>query len=549
MKRQIGLALILIALASAATAATLNVPSQYPTIHAAVQAAQTGDIVQVAPGIYSDVTHPVMTPTDTTYCAVIMRSGVTVRGSGTGVTTLFADSLGRGFHCEGVTNSTIRDMTIRKAFAEVYGAAIFCTEGTSITIFNCEITNNHDGGIICLNGSSPTIQSCTFTNNGSKGGGAIAAEVDCSPVITGCVMTGNYAPTGGGIFVRRNSAPTITNCVISGNYVSAANGGGGGVTILNARPTFTNCQITNNTADGFGGGIAVLDSGVLTMNSCLIQGNRTLAANAPGGGIYVDFGGNILLDDCTITRNRTSGANSDGGGVSLSFANEATFMQCTIAANSSNGQAGMAGGMSCLFSSPVITKSIIAFNSPGKGLSCLDESIPVVSCTDIYGNEGGDALCGQNAGNNFSLDPLFCNLASDNYRLQMTSPCFPGLHPNGPRACDNVRIGAQDPGCNPAAVDDLGPADRSSLSGNPNPFAEKTTIRFELARAGAASLSIFDVSGRLVRSLAAGRNAAGPHAIDWDGADEEGRLLPAGVYFCRLMADGSSTARPIVISR
>ena len=77
MTRQIPLAVILLALASVATAATLNVPSQYATIQAAVDAAQTNDVVLIAPGTFTDVTHLVIEGIDSTYCSVIMKSGIT----------------------------------------------------------------------------------------------------------------------------------------------------------------------------------------------------------------------------------------------------------------------------------------------------------------------------------------------------------------------------------------------------------------------------------------------------------------------------------------
>ncbi len=69
----------------------------------------------------------------------------------------------------------------------------------------------------------------------------------------------------------------------------------------------------------------------------------------------------------------------------------------------------------------------------------------------------------------------------------------------------------------------------------PNPFNPRTTIRFELPGPSAVDLKVYDAAGRLVRSLIDGVElAAGRHETAWNGQDDAGRLVAAGVYFCRL---------------
>jgi hypothetical protein len=69
---------------------------------------------------------------------------------------------------------------------------------------------------------------------------------------------------------------------------------------------------------------------------------------------------------------------------------------------------------------------------------------------------------------------------------------------------------------------------------DPNPFNPRTTIRFELPRAGLAKLRVFDASGRLVATLFDERLAAGPHAAHWDGTTAGGDPAGSGVYLLRL---------------
>ncbi len=83
----------------------------------------------------------------------------------------------------------------------------------------------------------------------------------------------------------------------------------------------------------------------------------------------------------------------------------------------------------------------------------------------------------------------------------------------------------------------------------PNPFNPSTTIRFSLARPGHASLSIYDVSGRLVRSLVDDTVDSGMHEIQWDGTNDRGNGTASGVYFYRLIADGFTRTRCLVLLR
>ena len=101
---------------------------------------------------------------------------------------------------------------------------------------------------------------------------------------------------------------------------------------------------------------------------------------------------------------------------------------------------------------------------------------------------------------------------------------------------------------NPTGVDAFG-ADGAEPVAFPNPFRDATRFSFELRSPDAVSLAVYDVSGRLVRALADARFEAGRHEIVWDGRDESGREVSAGVYFFRLRAVGIVHSRPVVLTR
>ena len=80
------------------------------------------------------------------------------------------------------------------------------------------------------------------------------------------------------------------------------------------------------------------------------------------------------------------------------------------------------------------------------------------------------------------------------------------------------------------------PGDYNLSQNYPNPFNPSTKISFEIPLAGNVALSIFDILGRRVRSLANERYEAGKHEMIWDGKDDSGSSVASGVYFYRLVS-------------
>jgi hypothetical protein len=83
--------------------------------------------------------------------------------------------------------------------------------------------------------------------------------------------------------------------------------------------------------------------------------------------------------------------------------------------------------------------------------------------------------------------------------------------------------------------------------GYPNPFRSQTTIRFALPRQSDVSLGVYDVGGRLVRTLVSGARPAGRHEARWTGRDNGGRAVASGVYFYRFRAGDFSETRKILL--
>lgn len=100
-----------------------------------------------------------------------------------------------------------------------------------------------------------------------------------------------------------------------------------------------------------------------------------------------------------------------------------------------------------------------------------------------------------------------------------------------------------------SGVDGRLPAAPVLAQNAPNPFNPRTTIRFTLPADGPARLAIYDLAGRLVRSLVAGSLTAGEHEAVWDGCDDAGRAQASGSYLARLEAGGGVQAVRMALVR
>lgn len=82
----------------------------------------------------------------------------------------------------------------------------------------------------------------------------------------------------------------------------------------------------------------------------------------------------------------------------------------------------------------------------------------------------------------------------------------------------------------------------------PNPFSGTTTLAIELAEPSALRVAVFDVAGRRVRDISLPA-ATASQRVEFNGRNDSGKLLPSGVYFCRVEARGEFVTRKLVITR
>ena len=86
----------------------------------------------------------------------------------------------------------------------------------------------------------------------------------------------------------------------------------------------------------------------------------------------------------------------------------------------------------------------------------------------------------------------------------------------------------------------------------PNPFNPETWIPYQLSAAAEVAITIYDVTGNVVRSLNLGHQAAGyyrgrPQAAYWDGRNNLTEKVASGVYFYQIQAGQFSATRRMLI--
>lgn len=101
-----------------------------------------------------------------------------------------------------------------------------------------------------------------------------------------------------------------------------------------------------------------------------------------------------------------------------------------------------------------------------------------------------------------------------------------------------------------AGVATAGASERATIQDlGPNPFTQSTTITLALPRPAQSHLAVYDVRGRLVRTLANGVLEAGVHPFHWNGRTDDGKPAAAGVYFAKLESGGVNSVHRIALMK
>ena len=436
------LVLVAAVAASTASADTFVVnwdgSGQFETIQEGIDEASSGDTVLVMPGTYSGGGN-VNLDFFATNC-VLKSSG------GARSVTIDCGSAARGFYFGGIVTSdcVVDGFTITNGAADVGGGMYFWA--CSPTIRNCVISGSTaadwGGGFYCTGNAGPSFTGCTFSGNHANVGGGASCTINTTASFENCTFSDNTAAWGGGGISLNGCSPFFLVCHFQGNSVTDAYSNGGGMSLAEAAsPTLSGCTFTGNNSTWYGGAVMIPDSCVPSLTGVLIGDNTAEYGGAvaisgsvapvfdtcwfydntavyAGGAVHVYEGAVPVFDYCTFNINT---AGYTGGAMHFEYLSTPELTGCTLYSNS----APTGSGIWCDDNFP-LTNSIIAFGIGGAAVHCEGDP-PYPSCSDIYGNAGGNwvgCLAGLDlVDNNMSEDPLFCGAATGNFYIDVASPC------------------------------------------------------------------------------------------------------------------------------
>ena len=224
------------------------------------------------------------------------------------------------------------------------------------------------------------VDGFTFVRGGNQGAGIQVR--DTGHTVSNNRFSNNVSGSSGGAIWVSGGSPLILSNYFYGNTALV----NGGAIFCDGSPVILNNLIVSNTAQSTGGAIHIRD-GVVANN--VIVGNTAESVDG-GGGVYCSIG-SVLVANNTLVGNITPPLL----GGAIRFANGAT---------------------------PTVANNIVAFNS--RGLTTItNDSLPLLLNNCVFGNTNAN-YSGLAAGtNDLSVDPLFVNLAAQDFHLQSLSPC------------------------------------------------------------------------------------------------------------------------------
>lgn len=401
-------------------------------------------------------------------------------------------------------------------FATIAAAIAAVPTGTTIRLADGVYTGSQNTGF-SYQGKSVKIES----ESGDPSLCILDAEDSHGPI----AMSGLTAGASlAGVTVRRatgavnisDGAPIVQNCVFEDCYTTTR---GGAIRIDNASPFISGCEFAGNSSADRGGAIAI------------------------------NGGAPEILE--SVFRDNVSGVS---GGAIFCLSSTPMIESCTLVGNSA---AEHAGGIWGNWSSLTIVNTIVAFSSQGEGVFWNEGDVPQISCTDIYGNAGGDWVGGiaDQLGQvgNIAADPQFCDLAGADLHLSSTSPCAPdggscGLIGAWPVGCDEISVVTP----SPLVADPIACGESITYGFDYVPAGGATPIRSYSIRITASEQLAFDATDIAVATLPENAQATwqlvehgpGDWSVDYTilGADTEGITTGAELFAVTMhgTADGEA---------
>ncbi len=378
----------------------------------------------------------------------------------------------------------------------------------SLYVFNCVFERNV-GHI----GSNPWA---------GDGGAILVKGIDnryYDVTVTSSLFRDNYNAQGGGIYIGRFATGSVNYCRFLDNDVYLQGGatfkGGAFEENLGETAIYNYCEFTGNRA------------GVLLDGSDSLELGR-------GGAFSTRIHTRAEFHNCTFSNNTAHGPSHEGDAVTLvneGWPFNSDLQRCEFVNTVFYGTGGLSQQVVARTGS--ISRIENCAYEPGQVQTAGSTPVATVSLTSLPFVDESDLHPG--------LGSPLINAALDEGQSRDLSGA---LVPNG---------AAPDIGCYESRywstpVPEFGVA-AVQLRAHPNPFNPMTKISYELETAAVVTLEICDVAGHRVAVLDSGWRDAGSHERNWNGTDREGRNLPSGAYFVRILVDGQASSRKLSLVR
>ncbi len=569
MKEHAYLPLLVLVIATMASARDITVPGDVTSLQNALTVAERGDRILLRTGYYH------ISETD-------LVSYVTIEGDASDPSSVIIDAQnqGRVFRAEGISGARLVGLTITGGNAsgdtryESSGGGLFVSYSQVVleNVIFSDNTAQTGGGAIRVSGNEARLQAtgCLFLNNTAvKGGGGVNLSYSSTAQFMDCDFRGNSASWGGAISVRTLSLCHIIDSTMTGNTAVTPRELGGGFFADNAAEiVFLNSVLSSNAARE--GGAVRLTNAHSSFLNCTIDGN---AAWESGAG-FMTIGGSLTINHTIVSFNQGE-----------AFSTEYTDIEALACDIYGHAGGNWTGPFADLLDQNDNLEAVPMYC--GRGIYNLQMESPCAEANSGVGLIGAlpagcddvglilDTFTAQFKDDAVELAWSVSDAAGYQFRLQGRShsdPDHPAWYvdyrgtsdPNAFEATDHPPLDAGSleylleartltgswiflGELLVTSVTDIDIPDFALGDIYPNPFNPRVNIHFTVNKTMNVVAEIYNVRGQRIKTLQRGILDAGRHDLSWDSRDEAGQSSPTGTYLLRIMAGTQEYRRKMLL--